>query len=161
MYVNFLFFIFIFCYKSIFYRAETPPNTPQRARIAAQQLERLNRTLDSPQRHRIPHLANPPLIPLNYNAPPPLDLPVVIPGDDPFALPPGPPVVVPGDDPLALPAPAREAVHFNGHQYHYLPQNLAAALRNVPREPPAPPRGRRCGQIPPVSSLFSQLSQSK
>ncbi|KAJ7626197.1 hypothetical protein FB45DRAFT_1005334 [Roridomyces roridus] len=34
----------------------TPPNTPQCIRIAAQQQERENRTLDSPQRHRTPAL---------------------------------------------------------------------------------------------------------
>jgi hypothetical protein len=37
------------------YRDETPPNTPQRARIVAQQNERDNRFLDSPQHHRLPH----------------------------------------------------------------------------------------------------------
>ena len=38
--------------------AETPPNTPQCAHIAAQQVEQSNWTLDSPQRHRIPYQAN-------------------------------------------------------------------------------------------------------
>ncbi|KAJ7026987.1 hypothetical protein C8F04DRAFT_1238363 [Mycena alexandri] len=33
---------------------QTPPNTPQRARIAAQRNEHDNRVLDSPQRHRVP-----------------------------------------------------------------------------------------------------------
>lgn len=94
--------------------AETPPNTPQRARIAAQQRERSNRTLDSPQRHRTPHhTISPPILPLHFNIPPP------------------PPVAVPGDDPFAIPAPVCEPVDFNGHQYRHLPQHLAEALRNL------------------------------
>ena len=86
--------------------AETPPNTPQHARIAAQQRDRSSRTLDSPQRHRVPYRANsPPIPPLNFNIPPP------------------PPLVVHGDDPFAIPAPVHEPVHFNGHQYQHLPQH--------------------------------------
>ena len=44
----------------------TPPNTPRRARIAAQRNERDERTMDSPQRRRIP-----PAPPLFFNAPAP------------------------------------------------------------------------------------------
>ena len=148
MYVNFpSFFLVIKLKLTLFYRAETPPNTPQRARIAAQQLDRSNRTLDSPQRHRTPHQANPPHIPpLRFNGPPPPPPPplplVAIPEDDPFAVPAS---VVPGHGP----------VHFNGHQYQHLPQHLTDALRNVHPEPPARRgrgrgRGRGQGHIPPV-----------
>ena len=117
--------------------AETPPNTPQRARIAAQQRERSNRTLDSPQRHRTPHhTISPPILPLHFNIPPP------------------PPVAVPGDDPFAIPAPVCEPVDFNGHQYRHLPQHLAEALRNLQSEPPPPlRRGQGRGHIPPVPPL--------
>ena len=121
---------FLFLLKILFFiRAETPPNTPQRARAAAQQLERSNRTLDSPQRHRTPHRPTPPLIPpLNFNVPPP-----------------PPAVIVAGDDPFALPAPAPEPVHFNGRQYQHLPQHLAEALQNL-APVPAPLQGRGQGQ---------------
>ena len=111
--------------------AETPPNTPQRARIAAQQHERSNRTLDSPQRHRTPHQGTRQIPALNFNTPLP------------------PPVVVPGDDPFAVPV-QMAPVHANGHQYLHLPQHLAEALRNLPPEPPARARGRGRGHIPPV-----------
>jgi hypothetical protein len=43
---------------------------PQRARIAAQQNERDERTMDSPQRRRIPPQVPPPVIPpLLFNIP--------------------------------------------------------------------------------------------
>ena len=118
-------------------RPETPPNTPQRARAAARQLERDNRILDSPQRHRTPV---PPL--LFNNAPLPLPLPNIIIPDDPF----GPAPQVP--------------VHFNGQQYQNLPGDLALRLQNLPALPPPPlPRGRRPARggghghdhVPPVS----------
>jgi hypothetical protein len=143
-------FLLIFLKKTSFFflRAETPPNTPQRARTAAQQLERSNRTLDSPQRHRTPHQPTPPLIPpLNFNVPPP------------------PPVVIPGDDPFALPAPAPEPVRFNGHQYQHLPQHLAEALQNL-APVPAPPQRRGRGRgishahippNPPVSYIYISM----
>ncbi|KAJ7464795.1 hypothetical protein B0H11DRAFT_2198008 [Mycena galericulata] len=38
---------------------QTPPNTPQRARIASQRHERENRVLDSPQHHRLPQPVRP------------------------------------------------------------------------------------------------------
>ena len=67
--------------------AETSPNNPQHAHIATQQLEQSNRTLDSPQRHQTPHQAIPPQIPpLHFNIS--LAPPIIIPGDDPFAIPP-------------------------------------------------------------------------
>ena len=95
--------------------AETPPNTPQHVHIAAQQHERSNQTLDSPQTHQTAHQAIAPLIqPLHFNVPPP---PVVVPGDDPFAVP-------------AQVAPVHVPVQFNGHQYRHLPQNLTEALQN-------------------------------
>ena len=126
MYVNF-FFLFFFCYKSIFYR-ETPLNTPQHAHITAQWLERSNWTLDSPQWHRTPHqVIPPPIPPLCLNVPPPP--PEVIPGDDPFAF------------PASVPVPQAGPVEFNGCQYHHLPPVLAEAIQNL-APPPAPPRGR-------------------
>ncbi|KAJ6585803.1 hypothetical protein B0H19DRAFT_1059994 [Mycena capillaripes] len=47
---------------------QTPPNTPQRARIASQRNERDNRVLDSPQHHRVPQ--NPPRIVLPFQQAP-------------------------------------------------------------------------------------------
>ena len=106
--------------------------------------------MDSPQRHRTPHQANPPhRPPLRFNGPPPPPPPplplVAIPEDDPFTV---PALVVPGHGP----------VHFNGHQYQHLPQHLADALRNLQPEPPVlgrgrgkgKGRGRGQGHIPPV-----------
>jgi hypothetical protein len=56
---------------------DTPPNTPRRARIAAQRNERDERTMDSPQRRRIPPQVPPPVIPpLHFNAPVPIPEPV-------------------------------------------------------------------------------------
>ena len=126
-------------------RPETPPNTPQRARIAAQQHERNNRILDSPQRHRTPHIA-----PLRFNnAPLPLPLPNTNIPDDPFAPAPGP-------------------VHFNGQQYNNLPPHLAQQLQNLPALHLPPARGRGHSRVhnhdhghnhlPPVSLLFLFLS---
>jgi hypothetical protein len=74
------------------YRAETPPNTPQRARATARQNERNNRNLDSPEQRRIPQQpVLPQIAPLNFgNVAIPQALPIpgnaIIP-DDPFALP--------------------------------------------------------------------------
>jgi len=125
------------------YRPETPPNTPQRARTAAQQHERDNRTLDSPQRHRIPHQPGPIQIPpLHFNNIPMPQAPF-LPGN----------VIIP-DDPFALPAQLPGPVNFNGQQYQNLPQHLAQQLQNVPALPPPPPaQGRGHGHVPPVSSF--------
>jgi hypothetical protein len=88
--------ILFFNLNSIYlYRAETPPNTPQRARATARENDRNNRNLDSPEQRRIPH--NPvfaPIAPLYFNNVPfPQVAPFpgnVIVQDDPFALPLGP-----------------------------------------------------------------------
>jgi hypothetical protein len=131
-------------YLSFEYRAETPPNTPQRARAAARQNERENRTLDSPQRHRTPHQPlHPQIEPLQFhNAPIP-------------QIPPLPQNPIPLDDPFAQPAP----VHFNGQQYHHLPPELAQRLQNLNALPATTGRGRGHGRghgnAPPVSvNLF-------
>ena len=149
MYVNF-FFLFFFCYKSIFYRAETPPNTPQCARITAQRLEQSNQTLDSPQRHRTPHqVIPPPIPPLRLNVPPPP--PEVIPGDDPFAFPAG------------VPVPQAGPVEFNGCQYHHLPPVLAEAVQNLAplQAAPAPqPLIPVNIPLPPVLLQFHHLPQN-
>jgi hypothetical protein len=51
---------------------DTPLNTPRRARIAAQRNERDERTMDSPQRRRIPSQVPRPVIPpLQFNVPVP------------------------------------------------------------------------------------------
>jgi hypothetical protein len=74
------------------YRAETPPNTPQRAHAAARQNERNNRNLDSPEQRRIPQQpVFPQIAPLHFGnvaipPAPPLPGNVIVP-DDPFALP--------------------------------------------------------------------------
>ena len=64
-----LFFFISNCMVYLFYFIrdnDTPPNTPRRARIAAQRNEQDERTMDSPQRRRIP-----PVPPLYFNAPAP------------------------------------------------------------------------------------------
>ena len=49
---------------------DTPLNTPWRARIAAQRNERDERTMDSPQRRRIPPQVSHPVIPpIQFNFP--------------------------------------------------------------------------------------------
>ena len=103
--------------------AETPPNTPQRARAAARQNERTNRNMDTPQHRRTPGPA-PPIAPLQFDIP----------------IPPAPPVPANApipDDPFA-PAPVQ--------QYQHLPQHLAQQLLNLPPLAPAPGRGRVHGQ---------------
>ena len=111
-----------------------------------------------------PHQAIAPLIqPLHFNV-----------------VPPPPSVVVPGDDPFAVPAqvaPVNGPVQFNGHQYWHLPQKLTEALQNlapfapsggqgrghgqphVLSAPPAPPGGQGLcyGHIPPQ---FNRLPQN-
>jgi len=96
------------------HRAETPPNTPQRARATARENDRNNRNLDSPEQRRIPH--NPvfaPIAPLHFNNVP---IPQVAPfpgyaivQDDPFALPPGP-------------------AQMNGHQLIHQPPPVSLIL---------------------------------
>jgi hypothetical protein len=55
--------LLIHIHKLTLNRDQTPPNTPQRARIASQRFEQENRVLDSPQRHcvpqNLPHIAPP------------------------------------------------------------------------------------------------------
>src|SRR5271168_352284 len=112
-------------------RPETPPNTPQRVRAAARQNERNNRTLDSPQHHRTPHQPlHPRIPPLQFN-----NVPVP-------QAPPPPQDAIPPDDPFAQPAP----VHFNGHQYHHLPPELAQGLQNLNALPSGRGRGRGRGR---------------
>ena len=55
-----------------------------------------------------------------------------------FNIPLAPPIIIPGDDPFAIPAPVHQSVEFNGHQYHHLPPCLAEALQNMHPEPLAP-----------------------
>ena len=119
------------------YRAETPPNTPQRARASARENERNSRNLDTPQHRRTPHGAiQPQIVPLQFNnAPiPPVPAPAYHPiiQDDPFA-------------PLAGP------VHHNGQQFNNLPQYLAHQLQNLP---PLPAAGHGRGHLPPVGLDF-------
>ena len=124
MYVLFLNVLYIFFHLK--YGSETPPGTPQRARAAAHQNERDNHNLDSPEHHRIPHHANPPLLipllilPIPQHLPLPENMAIL---DDPF----GPP-----------PPPAQ--------QYQHLPQHLAEQLQNLPALAPAPGRGRGAGR---------------
>jgi hypothetical protein len=77
MYVFFLFLFLSFSINDFLRDKDTPPNTPRRARIAAQRNERDERTMDSPQRRRIPPQVPPPVIPpLQFNVPVPNPQPV-------------------------------------------------------------------------------------
>jgi len=71
-------------------RSETPPNTPQRAQIAAQRSEHDNRIMDSPQHHSAPHAIRSPgrVAPINLGLP--LHVPQPAPGNNPFLAPPAP-----------------------------------------------------------------------
>ena len=102
-------------------RPETPPNTPQRVRIAAQQSERDSRVLDSPEHRRLsePHSSRVP--------PPRLNLPNI-----PAPLPAGSNSSV---DPFA--APGQPAV-YNGQVYNNLPAGLAAQVAQVAAMAPMP-----------------------
>ena len=100
---------------------ETPPNTPQRVWIAAQQAERDSRVLDSPEHQRLsePHSSRISLPRLNFGniaAPFP-----VVPNSsvDPFA------------------APGQPAV-YNGQAYNNLPAGLAAQVAAVAPMAPMP-----------------------
>jgi hypothetical protein len=107
-------------------RPETPPNTPQRVRIAAQRSERDSRVLDSPE-HR--HLSEP----HSSRIPPPrFNLPNI-----PAAFPAVPNSSV---DPFA--APGQPAV-YNGQTYNHLPPDLAACMAAITAMPTAPAR-RQC-----------------
>jgi len=122
-------------HSSITIRPETPPNTPQRVRIAAQQAERDSRVLDSPE-HR--HLSEPHS---SRIAPPRFHLPNI-----PAPLPAGPSNNV---DPFA--APGQSAV-LNGQTYNNLPAGLAAQVAAVAAMAPMPAlrqrRGRRAAENP-------------
>jgi hypothetical protein len=147
-------------YLTLFFSREwTPPNSPQRARTAAQQNEQDQRVLDSPVRHRTLHhvrmlrMAQPP-------PPPPLLPPAPVYNHLPAhlaqqlaALPPllqrgrgrgrghgrAPPVPVPANvnDPFAAPLPVAP------HHYNHLPAHLAQQLAALP------PLGRGNGIAPP------------
>ena len=114
-------------------RPETPPNTPQRARIFAQQAERDSRVLDSPEHRRLsePHSSR--------IAPPRLNLPHI-----PAPFPAGPSNNV---DPFAAPG---QPVVFNGQTYNNLPAGLAAQMAAVAAMAPMPAmrqrRGRRAAE---------------
>jgi hypothetical protein len=148
-------------------REQTPPNSPQRARTAAQWNERDQRILDSPVRHRTPHhvrmlhMAQPP-------PSPPLLPPVPVYNHLPAhlaqqlaALPPlpqrgrgrgrgrgrAPPAPVPANinDPFAAPLPV--APHYN-----HLPPHLAQQLAALP------PLGRGNHHVAPPPVPFANLA---
>ena len=128
----------IYCFLPNFFsktiRPETPPNTPQRARIFAQQAECDSRVLDSPEYHRLsePHSSHIP--------PPRLNLPNV----------PAPMPAVPNNsvDPFASHG---QPVVYNGQTYNHLPPELAARMAALTAMPAAPAR-RQCryNQTPAV-----------
>ena len=125
MYVTYIAADFIQLCKFTYsiYRPETPPNTPQRARISSQNRERVNWVLESPQIRRTPHSAtqHPAIPPLNFG--PAVNIPILqnaAMAEDPFQMPP--------------PAPA---------QYQYLPPALAQQLAALPPMPPPVHRRRR------------------
>ena len=132
-------------------RSESPPNTPQRARIASQQEDRAGRILESPHMRRIPQRS------------PPLPIPFILPGiqplptnnnhdgPDPFVTNPAPassftsiatPVLPPGPAP-----PSR---------YPNLPAHLAAQLAALPPMlNPRHHRNQRQLPLPQVCFFYS------
>ena len=96
-------------------RPETPPNTPQRAQIAARHAERNRRVLDSPEHHHLPNAV------VNQIPPPRLylaNVPQPLPGipnhnADPFA------------------APGQSAI-YNGQIFPYFAPTLAAQPAALP-----------------------------
>ena len=118
------------------YRDPTPPTTPERFRNAAQQNERDQRVLDSPEHHRTPHhvriarlgVSVPPIPPSVFMppaiVPPPIysHLPVHL-AQQYDALPDLYPSVAPGLAPAFVPAPAR---------YSHLPADLAQHVAALP-----------------------------
>ncbi|PPQ92570.1 hypothetical protein CVT25_007312 [Psilocybe cyanescens] len=144
---------------SIFYRPETPPNTPRRVCIAAQRSERDAHALESPQARRTPHQSQIPHIePLRFEIPDLLAaLPVPVPPVLTVAVPAlNPPAVPVLDDPA--PAPLLQPAMFNGVQYNNLPANLAQLLAAVPPAPLPPQRGgRRVRPAPAPAPAFAPV----
>lgn len=103
-------------------RPETPPNTPQRARIALQELERAARELESPPRRRTPAGRAPRPIPFSLGQATSNE-PTV--GPDPFAL------------------PATTSTSSASTSYSHLPAELRAQLATLPSLPPNPPQYRQ------------------
>ena len=124
-------------------RPETPPNTPQRVRIAAQRSERDSRVLDSPEHRRLsePHGSRIPPPRLNLpNIPAPVPASVFSNNNaDPFAAP-GQPTV------------------YNGQTYNHLPPDLAARMAAMTAMPAPARRQRRNFQnlappLPPIQPV--------
>jgi len=116
-------------HSSVTIRPETPPNTPQRVRIYAQQAERDSRVLDSPEHRCLSE-------PQSSRMPPPrLNLPHI----------PAPVPAVPNSsvDPFA--APGQPAV-LNGQTYNNLPAALAAQVAALAAMPPMPAVCQRRGR---------------
>lgn len=114
-------------------RPETPPNTPERARISHRRNEREQRILDSPQHVRQSNLttSNLPAIPQPFGLPQARAGPSNAVADDPF--------IVPG-----------QPVQLNGQQYHNLPPHLAQMVQNL--EPLAAPLRNRHANANAVAS---------
>ena len=130
-------FIYIKLYSNYILdgRDPTPPTTPERFRNAAQQNERDQRVLDSPEHHRTPHHVQ--IAQLGASVPPPVFMPpAIVPPPPP---PPPPPIyshlpahlaqqylypsVAPVLAPAFVPAPAR---------YSHLPADLAQCVAALP-----------------------------
>ena len=93
-------------------RPETPPNTPQRVQIYAQQTEHDQHVLDSPEHHCLPNPSGNNLPSHRFNL---LNIP-------------GPPSALPNNnntDPFAAPG---QAAIYNGQTYNNLSPHLAAHL---------------------------------
>ncbi|KAF8961240.1 hypothetical protein BDZ97DRAFT_1760089 [Flammula alnicola] len=128
---------------------ETPPNTPQRVRIAAQRLERNSRILESPQIHRThqPQPRVPRIEPLHFNIPVPPPVPAVAAAiaavnNDPFGV---------HNAPLAV-------VNFNGRQYAHLPADLAQRLAALPAMPAASRHVRNRNPPMPLPAVIPAVS---
>jgi len=132
---KFFFLSFYQTHFSLNIRPETPPNTPQRVRIAAQQAERDSRVLESPEHRRLSEPHSSCIPPPRFNLP---DISAPLPAVpnssvDPFAAP-GQPTV------------------YNGQAYNNLPAGLAAQVAALGAMAPMPALCQRRGRRAPENS---------
>ena len=112
---------------------------PRRARIAAQRNERDERTMDSPQRRRIPPQVPPPIIP-------PPQFNIHVPNPEPVSL-----ILLLNIDNLL------SKIYFKA-QYHHLPLNLQQQYATLPQLLPARRRGRAPATAPVLAPVPASVT---